>query len=89
MAFADRFAQIADPYFASPIPGQLAACTATLAFGLQIFFDFSGYTDMAIGMAKLLGFHFPENPFAPGRPALRRRPRAHLRKLPGFGSPRS
>jgi alginate O-acetyltransferase complex protein AlgI len=28
---------------------------------MQIYFDFSGYTDMAIGMAKLLGFHFPEN----------------------------
>jgi alginate O-acetyltransferase complex protein AlgI len=61
MAFADRFAQIADPYFANPTPGQWAACSATLAFGLQIFFDFSGYTDMAIGMAKLFGFHFPEN----------------------------
>jgi len=28
---------------------------------LQIFFDFSGYTDMAIGMSKLFGFHFPVN----------------------------
>jgi alginate O-acetyltransferase complex protein AlgI len=28
---------------------------------MQIFFDFSGYTDMAIGMAKLIGFHFPVN----------------------------
>jgi len=32
-----------------------------LRFGIQIYFDFSGYTDMAIGMAKLLGFHFPVN----------------------------
>jgi len=31
------------------------------AFAMQIFFDFSGYTDMAIGMALLLGFHFPVN----------------------------
>ena len=61
MAFADRFAMVADTYFNSPTPGQLTAITGTLAFGLQIFFDFSGYTDMAIGMAKLLGFHFPEN----------------------------
>ncbi len=61
MAFADRFALIADSYFATPLPGQWTAISATLAFGLQIFFDFSGYTDMAIGMAKLLGFHFPEN----------------------------
>ena len=32
-----------------------------IAFSIQIFFDFSGYTDMAIGLAQLLGFHFPEN----------------------------
>ncbi len=31
------------------------------AFTLQIYFDFSGYSDMAIGLGKLLGFHFPEN----------------------------
>ncbi len=61
MAFADQFALVADGYFANPVPGQWTACTGTLAFGLQIFFDFSGYTDMAIGMARLLGFHFPEN----------------------------
>lgn len=34
---------------------------AVLAFTLQIFFDFSGYTDMAIGMGKMIGFTFPEN----------------------------
>jgi alginate O-acetyltransferase complex protein AlgI len=61
MAFADRFALVADSYYRAPVPGQWTAWTATLAFGLQIFFDFSGYTDMAIGMARLLGFHFPEN----------------------------
>jgi D-alanyl-lipoteichoic acid acyltransferase DltB (MBOAT superfamily) len=32
-----------------------------VAFSIQIFFDFSGYTDMAIGLAHLLGFRFPEN----------------------------
>lgn len=31
------------------------------AFTLQIYFDFSGYSDMAIGMGKMLGFHFPKN----------------------------
>jgi alginate O-acetyltransferase complex protein AlgI len=31
------------------------------AFSIQIYFDFSGYTDMAIGLAQLFGFHFPEN----------------------------
>ncbi len=63
MAFADRFALLADSYFSNPgaHPGSLAAWTGAIAFALQIFFDFSGYTDMAIGMALLLGFHFPEN----------------------------
>ena len=32
-----------------------------LAFLLQVYFDFSGYSDMAIGLGRMLGFHFPEN----------------------------
>lgn len=32
-----------------------------VAFSLHIYFDFSGYSDMAIGLGKILGFHFPEN----------------------------
>ena len=32
-----------------------------IAFALQIYFDFSGYSDMAIGLGACLGFHFPEN----------------------------
>ena len=60
---ADQFAQIANNYFqdVTKHPGMLSAWTGTIAFGIQIYFDFAGYTDMAIGMAKLLGFHFPEN----------------------------
>lgn len=45
-------------------PGQISALTAWLgvvAFAFQIYFDFSGYSDMAIGMGEMLGFHFPEN----------------------------
>ena len=63
MAFADQFAQLADTYFknAASYPGMPAAWSGVFAFGMQIYFDFSGYTDMAIGMAKLLGFHFPPN----------------------------
>src|SRR5579862_5608727 len=63
MAFADQFAQVADGYFHNVAgnPGMLTAWTGTFAFAMQIFFDFSGYTDMAIGMAKLIGFHFPVN----------------------------
>ena len=63
MAFADQFAAIADSYFQNlpAHPGMAAAWSGTGAFAMQIFFDFSGYTDMAIGMALLLGFHFPLN----------------------------
>ena len=44
--------------------GQASAATAWLgaaAFTLQLYFDFSAYSDMAIGMGWMLGFHFPEN----------------------------
>ena len=37
------------------------AWLGAIAFGLQIYFDFSGYSDMAIGLGKMLGFSFPEN----------------------------
>lgn len=39
----------------------LAAWMGIVAFALQIFFDFSGYSDMAIGLGAILGFRFPEN----------------------------
>ena len=39
----------------------IQAWTALLAYTLQIYFDFSGYSDMAIGLGKIMGFHFPEN----------------------------
>lgn len=44
--------------------GQLSTATAwlgILAFTLQIYFDFSGYSDMAIGLGAMFGFSFPEN----------------------------
>ena len=63
MAFADQFAAIANTYFGAVAahPGRLTAWSGAFAFSMQIYFDFSGYTDMAIGMAKLFGFHFPVN----------------------------
>lgn len=39
----------------------LTAWLGTAAYTMQIYFDFSGYSDMAIGMGKMLGFEFPEN----------------------------
>lgn len=44
--------------------GEISALTAwlgILAFAFQIYFDFSGYSDMAIGLGKMMGFYFPEN----------------------------
>jgi alginate O-acetyltransferase complex protein AlgI len=73
MVFADRFAVVSDSYFNDPAahPGWLAAWSGCLAITFQVFFDFSGYTDIARGCAKLLGFEFPLN-FA--RPFLSRNP---------------
>lgn len=45
-------------------PAELSTLTAWLGiigYTLQIYFDFSGYSDMAIGLGKMMGFHFPEN----------------------------
>ena len=39
----------------------LTAWLGMLAFAFQVYFDFSGYSDMAIGLGEILGFHFPEN----------------------------
>ena len=38
-----------------------AAWLGVIAYTLQIYFDFSGYSDMAIGLGKMMGFNFPEN----------------------------
>jgi D-alanyl-lipoteichoic acid acyltransferase DltB (MBOAT superfamily) len=53
---------LADEVFASAFP--LSAATAWIgaaAYTLQIYFDFSGYSDMAIGLGRMFGFHFEEN----------------------------
>ncbi len=63
MAIADQFAGIANGYW-DAIPahrGAPAAWSALFAFAMQIYFDFSGYSDIAIGCARLFGFVFPEN----------------------------
>ena len=39
----------------------LMAWTGAIAFTFQIYYDFSGYSDMAIGLGKIFGFTFPEN----------------------------
>jgi alginate O-acetyltransferase complex protein AlgI len=60
---ADHVAEIADRIFAAPT-GQLGLTDAwlgALAFTVQIYFDFSAYSDMAIGLARALGFRLKEN----------------------------
>ncbi len=63
MAIADQFAGVANAYWSSIAahPGAPAAWSALFAFSMQIYFDFSGYSDIAIGCARLFGFVFPEN----------------------------
>ncbi|HEX4014356.1 MAG TPA: MBOAT family protein [Candidatus Cybelea sp.] len=62
-AIADQFASVVNNYFDAigAHPGSFAAWSAMFAFGMQIYFDFSGYSDIAIGCARTLGFVFPEN----------------------------
>ena len=62
LAIADRMAQFADPVFADPGQyGSGAVWIATLAYALQIYCDFSGYTDMAIGSAHMFGYKLALN----------------------------
>jgi alginate O-acetyltransferase complex protein AlgI len=63
VVFADNIAVFANQYFANPelFPGSIPVFLATLAFGIQIYCDFSGYSDIAIGVAKLLGFELRLN----------------------------
>jgi alginate O-acetyltransferase complex protein AlgI len=62
MAIADRMALYADPVFANPDQYNSGAIwLATAAYALQIYCDFSGYTDMAIGTAHMLGYKLAQN----------------------------
>src|SRR5260370_41586244 len=59
---ADMLAQVADPVFAHLDQYDAhALLTATVAFYGQIYFDFAGYSYMAIGTARLFGYRFPRN----------------------------
>lgn len=62
---ANYFALLADAAFADAANREtLSICFSwmgAIAYTLQIFFDFSGYSDMAIGLGKMFGFHFLEN----------------------------
>jgi alginate O-acetyltransferase complex protein AlgI len=62
---ADLAAPIANAVFALARPAAADAWLGALAYAIQIYFDFSGYSDMVIGLGRMLGFRFPENFQAP------------------------
>jgi len=73
MFFADNIAPFVDEIFLNPIGlDSFAIFLGTIAFGIQLYCDFSGYTDIAIGVAFILGFKIPKNfnfPFFATSPA--------------------
>jgi D-alanyl-lipoteichoic acid acyltransferase DltB (MBOAT superfamily) len=65
---ADTFAPIADAGFAAPMTlAPLSAWLAAIAYAMQIYFDFSGYTDMALGAARMFNIRLPINFDSPYR----------------------
>ena len=64
VVLADSVSALADPVFSSGADasyGCLEAWIAVLAVTVRIYFDFSGYSDMAVGLARMLGFRLPYN----------------------------
>lgn len=63
LLLADMLGGVADSIFGLELSGLSTplAWGGILAYTLQIYFDFSGYTDMAIGMGRMFGFHLSEN----------------------------
>lgn len=58
---ADTVAMLADSVYALPNPSMGDAWIGALAYTVQLYFDFTGYSDMAIGIAGMMGFKFLEN----------------------------
>ena len=63
MLLSNAMGEIAKAVFAQETGALSAplAWTGAAAYAFQIFFDFAGYSDMAIGLGHIFGFHFPEN----------------------------
>lgn len=64
---ADTVAPIANAAFAIAAPSAADAWLGILAYSIQLYFDFSGYSDMAVGLGRMMGFSFMENFDAPYR----------------------
>ena len=58
---ANVLSEVTDMAFASGNNTVCMAWMGALCYGLQLYFDFDGYSDMAIGLGRMLGFHFLEN----------------------------
>jgi len=60
---ANQLSEVSDQFLAGDLASlsTAGAWVGLLSFTLQIYFDFSGYSDMAIGIGRCLGFHFKEN----------------------------
>ena len=61
LVIADSVAPLADRLFALPDPSLTEAWLAAIAYAIQLFFDFAGYSAMAIGLGLMMGFRFVEN----------------------------
>lgn len=61
IVIANQVGALADTVFEFKELGSLMILLGSIAYMLQIYFDFSAYSDMAIGMGRMLGFHFEEN----------------------------
>lgn len=59
--FANQFSLIAIESFGADTPSVAFAWLGAICYTLQIYYDFSGYSDMAIGLGKMFGFDFLEN----------------------------
>ncbi len=66
---ADAVAPMADWGFSQATIGLAGAWSSLVAYTLQIYFDFSGYSDMAVGLGLMLGFQFPRNFHSPYKSA--------------------
>jgi alginate O-acetyltransferase complex protein AlgI len=64
---ANPVGHVADAVFNASNPLPLDAWVGVLAYAFQIYFDFCGYSDMAVGLGRMLGFEFPRNFDAPYR----------------------
>ena len=60
-AIYDAYTDVQTETIAPQSVGTTALWVAALAYTLQLYFDFSGYSDMAIGLGRIFGFHFLEN----------------------------